>query len=256
MNKEPYKLEILQAVVKDAYRIFGRYSAPAHPLNACTMCCMTPELEQEMRKLPLAKLGRQHFYEYNAAAKGPEQAADEVLYLLPRMLELMAEGEALHHSIELAWDRVGRCPAGSFNQAEVDVLNRFALAYFECALSGQGGLLDEPLSIMLMVHIGGLDTQALMDLWAQTDDPQSTLQYVEVTYWQFWETQDYSNAFAEEQPGFRQQLKQWISSPAHRQRFAEKLMTPEFQSLAALQRPTGVIPFSTMVDAVFDQLTQ
>ena len=257
MNKGTNKLEALQAVIKDAYRIFGRYSAPTHPLDACTCpVCMTPELEQGMRQLPLAQLGRQHFYEYNNAANGPEQAADEVLFLLPRMLELMAEGEELHHSIELAWDRLGRCPAGSFSQAEMDVLNRFALAYFERALSGQRALHDAPLSIMLMFHIGGLSTEPLTDLWARMDDPRSTVQYVEDTYWHFWEKQDYSNPFAEDRPVFREQLKLWISSPEHRQRFAEKLMAPEFQSLAALQRPTGVIPFSTMVDAAFDQLTQ
>ena len=209
-----------------------------------------------MRQLPLAKLTRQHFYEYNSAAQEEAQSADEILYLLPRMLELMVEGEEVHHSIELSLVRLGHCPAGSFSRDEVKVLNRFALAYFQHSLGGQQGLLDDPLSIMLMFHTGGLATEPLMDLWSTADDAMSTIQFVRVMYWDFWEKQDYSNPFAEQEPAFRQQLRQWISNPATRQRFIEKLMDPEFQRLAPLQRPTGVIPFSTMVDAAFDQLTQ
>lgn len=262
MNKETHNLGRLQAVITDAYRTFSRHSAPAHPLDACTVCCMTQELEQEMRQLPLAKLTGKHYYEYNTAAKGPVQPADEVLYLLPRMLELIAEGEEVHHSIELSLQRVGRCANGSFSQAEWDVLNRFALAYFQCALSGERQasgarrLLEEPLSILLMLHIGGVAIEPLLHLWARMDDPKAAVQFVEATYWRFWENLDYDNPFAEDQPAFKALLKRWILDPENRQSFVQKLMKPEFRRLAALQGPKGAIEFSTMVDAAFDQLTK
>ena len=262
MSKEPYNFGQLQAVITDVYQAFSRHSAPAHPLDACTMCCMPKELEQEMRQLPLAKLTSKHFYEYNTAAKGPVQPADEVLYLLPRMLELMAEGEEVHHSIELSLQRVGHCENGSFSKAERDVLNRFALTYLQCALSGERRLsgarrlLEDPLSILLMFHIGGVSIEPLLDLWTKMDAPEAAIQFVEATYWRFWENQDYDNPFAEDHPDFRAQLKQWILNPEHQRRLIQKLMTTEFRRLAELQGPKGAIEFSTMVDAVFDQLSQ
>jgi len=261
MNKETYNLDPMQAVIADAYRVFGRHRAPTHQLNACTLCCMTEELEQEMRQLPLAKLTSKHFYEYNTAAKGPEQLADEVQYLLPRMLELMAEGEEVHHSIELALQRLGHCANGSFSKAEMDVLNRFALAYFHQTLtggrtSGVRRLLEEPLSVLLMFHIGGVATEPLLNLWVAMDEPESTIQFVEATYWRFWENQDYDNPFATDQPAFKELLQRWISNPEHRHRFAEKLMTPDFQRLAEAQQRRGAVEFSSMVEAAFDQLTQ
>jgi hypothetical protein len=261
MNKETSNLEQLQAVVADAYRAFGRHSAPAHPLDACIACCMSQELEQEMRQLPLTKLTRRHYYEYNTAAKGPVQPPGEVLYLLPRLLELMARGEEVHHSLELSLQRLGRCADSPFSQREQDVLNRFALAYFQSALAGDRdvdgvrSLLEDPFSILLMFHIGGVAIEPLLDVWARTDDPQATVQFVEASYWRFWKNQDYDNPFAEDHPAFKAQLRQWMADPVHRQRWIQKLMAPAFQRLAQLQGTTGCIAFDTMVDAAFDQLT-
>jgi hypothetical protein len=262
MNNETCNPEQLQAVIADAYRVFGCHSVPAHPLDACTACCMPPKLEQEMRQLPLTKLTGKHYYEYNTAAKGPVQPSDEVLYLLPRMLELMAKGDEVHHSIELSLQRLGCCADGSLGQSELEVLTRFALAYFQCALVGDRGvdgirgMLEEPLSILLMFHIGGVAIEPLLALWMRTDSPQATIQFVETTYWRFWERQDYDNPFAEDQPTFKAQIKRWLSEPEHRQRWVQKLLAPEFQRLAELQGPRGSIDFKTMVDAAFDQLTQ
>ncbi|HEY4083476.1 MAG TPA: hypothetical protein VGM81_22530 [Burkholderiaceae bacterium] len=262
MKKETRNLTSLQAVIVDAYTVFGRHRAPAHPLDACTACCLSEELEQEMRQLPLNKLSGRHFYEYNTAAKSDTQPADEVLYLLPRMLELIAEGVDVHHSIELALQRVGSCPSGSFGQKELDVLDRFALAYFqealcaECVMAGRCKWHEEPMSILLMFHMAGLSIEPLLDGWLRTSHPAATVQWVEATYWRFWEKQEYENPFADDYPVFKRQIKHWLLNPEHRQRFIEKLMAPEFQQLAELQRPTGHTTFSTMVDAVFDQLTQ
>ena len=133
--EQPEGREPPRSVVEDVYRVFRRHKAPAASLDACLNCCMSPELEREMRQLPLSKLTRQHFYEYNTAAKSEVQPAAELLYLLPRMLELLAEGAEIHHSIELSLDRLGRCPADTFDEAEQRVLNQFALSYFEQSIA-------------------------------------------------------------------------------------------------------------------------
>lgn len=252
----------LKDVVADAYKVFGRYRAPAAPLDACTHCCMSADLELQMRRMPLRQLTRQHFYEYNTAAKSEVQPVQEIFYFLPRMLELMAEGAEIHHSTELYLDRVGRCPPNSFSEAERTVINGFALAHFANHLKGGSSTtgyrrwLEDPLTLLLMFDIGGVEVQPLLDLWLQCDEPLSTVQYVESTYWHFWEGRELSNAFATERPEFRLQMRQWMLEPSHCMRFLDKLMAPKFQELAALQPDTGHIAFRTMVDAVFDNLTQ
>lgn len=260
MNKGVEQTErgaAVRSAVEDAYRVFGRHAAPAESLDVCLNCCMAQELEQEMRQLPLNKLTRQHFYEYNTSAKSEVQPAEEIRYLLPRMLELMAEGAEIHHSIELSLDRLGRCPAGSLDEAERSVLDRFALAYFERSISAIERMwLDEPFSLLLMFDIGGLAIAPQLDLWASSSKPEATMHFVDATYWDFWENKDYANAFATDRPAFRSQIRAWILDPAHRRSFADKLMHPDFQRLAEGQEARGCMAFSTMVDAVFDHLTQ
>jgi hypothetical protein len=246
----------LFAAVADAYQAFDGEPAPVAPLAVCTFCCMRPELELQMREKPLRHLNREHFYGYNDSAKPQDQPAEEMRYLLPRMLELLAQGQDLHHSLELTLDRVGRCAAGSFNARQRAALSGFALAYFDAALTSRFSALGEdPLSMLLMIHIGGIDTQPLLDDWLVRNDPMSTVAYVDATYWNFWEVRDYTNPFAFDRPAFRHQLAEWILAPAHRARFIDKLLRPDFQQLAAAQPASGRMPFSTMVDAVFDQLT-
>ncbi|MBB3196863.1 hypothetical protein [Roseateles terrae] len=251
----------LQSAVADAYRVFKRYRAPKHPLNACLACCLSEQTEKEMRTLPLAKLTARHFYEYNTAAKGPEQPADEVKYLLPRMLELLADGQDIHHSLEISLRRVESCEAGSFSDTETAVLNRFALAYFRQMLTGAGPhgdqrLLDDTISVLLMFHIAGLNIEPLLALWLQLDEPASTVQFVQDTYWEFWKDHDISNAFATDYPAFKALLKRWLLDPAVRHRFVGKLMAPDFLRRAATEQGYPSVSFNVMVDAVFDELTR
>lgn len=247
--------QLLQ-VVDDAYKAFRRHAPPAGPLDVCLNCCMDADLEREMREMPLRKLTARHFYEYNTSAKSAGQPVDEILYLLPRMLELIAQGAEVHHSTELFLDRVGRCPAGTFDEAQRRVLDTFALQLFAQALDAEPTWDQEAITLLLMFDIGGVDVAPLLSLWLDRDTPTSTVYYVRETYWDFWPARDYGNAFAEDRPVFRARLREWMLDPANGRRFADKLMEPEFLALAARQGKIGCMPFDMMVDAVFDQLTQ
>lgn len=261
MNSAPLPSD-LRTVVAQAYRAFRHRAAPPFPLDVCLECCVSADFEQQLRLWPLAQITAQHLYEYNASAKSEVQSTQEVGHLLPRMLELLAEGDQIHHSIELSLDRLGRCPEGCWNEDEREVLNRFTLAYFDCILRGvplgNGGRrwLDDALSVLLMFDIGGLATEPLLGHWLRCEDPVATVQFVTTTYWEFWRAHEYRNAFASDRPEFRAQIRDWLLNPDNRQRFVEKLLAPEFQRLADQQPPCGHTPFSTMVDGVFDSLTQ
>lgn len=243
----------LQAVITEAYRLFGRHEAP-RGLDACTYCCMSPELEREMCRQPLRSLTAKHFYEYNTAAKSSVQPADEILYLLPRMLELTAEGADLHHSNELAFDRLGRCPPGSLSDAERALVDRFALSHFAQALADTTrSCTDDVFSLLLMFDIGGVPIAPLLAYWARCEDPAATLHFVETVYWR-WVGQSYCNPFATDRAAFQDQLAAWLQDADVRSGFVEKLMSPDFQRLAACQSDRGRVPFGTMVDGVFDQV--
>lgn len=261
MTTESRLDDALRAVVVDAYRVFGRYAAPTHHLNACSGCCMNPQDEQEMRTLPLALVTRRHFYEYNTAAKDRPQPADELRYLLPRMLELLAQGEEIHHSIELALDRVGMCDPEVFDDAERAVLERFALAYFDCTLAGvrpghEHRFWDGPVSVLLMFHIGGVHVGPLLTRWMRDLGPESTAIFVEAAYWELEDDGNCRNAFAKDQPGFRAILARWVTDPVNRERWARKLLAPDFLRLAEHRGGCGAVDFRTMIDGVFDRLTQ
>ncbi len=252
----------LQAAVADAYRAFARFSKPSHPLDVCLHCCVSEKFERELRELPLKRLTAHHLYEYNCSAKSEVQGPREVGYFVPRMLELLADGADIHHSIEISLDRLGRCPPGSWSEKEQAALSRFALAYFDVNLRGEPlgvdgrCLLDDPLSVLVMFDIGGLAIDPLLDLWLKCEHPFSTVQFVQATYWDFWEQRDYSNAFASDRPDFRQKIKAWLLDPEHRERFTRKLLSPDFLVLAEARAPTGHTSFSMMVDSVFEHLTR
>jgi hypothetical protein len=248
--------------VADAYRAFARYREPVRPLDICGACCVSEEIDRQLCEWPLKRLKAQHFNEYNGSAKSEVQDAREVGYFLPRMLELLAEGDQIHHSLELSLDRLGRCPQGSWTPEQQSTLSRYALAYFDAILIGgplSGGVsrwLDDPLSVLLMFDIGALETEPLLEHWLKCEHPFSTVQFVQTTYWDFWRHREYSNAFATSRPDFRQKVRAWLLHPEHRRKFALKMLSSDFLVLAEALPPTGHTTFDTMIEGVFEQLTQ
>ncbi|WP_374437486.1 hypothetical protein [Inhella sp.] len=252
----------LLAAVRNAYRVFGRRSAPTLPLNVCTGCCMAPELEQQMRRLPLQQLGARHFWEYADGAMGDlVQPAAEIKYLLPRWLELLAEGHELRHSLEITLDRVGRCPEGSFTEAERKVLNDFMLALFDAHMSGQACKegqwyrADDPIGLLLMADYAGLEVQPLLQRWTEMGHPESTLAFVHAIYWDYLPTGDIGSAFAGERTAFRALMREWLEDPATKAAFTRKLLDADLLTRVAQHPPCGRTSIATMVDAVFDQMT-
>ena len=247
----------LRAAVAHAYDVFARHAAPPFPLAVCLSCCVSSEIEQQLREWSLSRITDKHLYEYNASAKPPEQPAQEVGHLLPRMFDLLADDKEIHHSLELSLVRLGQCADGSWNAVEIAAIERFAKAYFESTLRGPLAhrWSGDPLTILLMFDIGGLPIDPLLQRWMNCEDPSSTIQYVKATYWDFWSEKRYTNAFSADRPAFQQGLAGWLQDPTCRRRFAARLVEPEFQALAAHQEDIGCVSFATMVDAVFEHLT-
>lgn len=220
----------LREAVDAAYAAFQRHRAPTHMLDVCMPCCVDEATERAMRHLPLRQVTARHFYEYNGSAKSSEQPADELLYFLPRMLELLAQGQELHHSTELYLDRLGHCSADALSPGEWAAVDAFALAFFREGL-GCGAQESSPFhganafDILLMFHKGGVSIAPLLAHWLQDARPSAVLHYANASYWDFWSKREIENAFSDDRPEFRETMKSWLLDAGNRQRFAQKILS-------------------------------
>jgi hypothetical protein len=251
----------LQLAVERARAVFGGCPPPRAPLNVCTGCCMPPDMERQMRSLPLRALTARHFYEYCTGAKCDlVQPADEVKYLLPRWLEILADGGETHHSLELALDRVGACPAGSFDAAQEAALDAFALAFFQqslCAEDPPSGYLNDPLDVLIMADIGGRDVKPLLDFWVADTGVLSTIRFVESMYWSFdWSTLHIGNPFATDRVELQRTFSEWITAADTRSAFANKLIAPDFLARMDRVKSNARVPFSVMAGGLYDYFAQ
>lgn len=240
----------LDAAVQDLYAVFGRYSAPSHTLDVCLGCCVDEKVERELRELRLRSLKAHHFYEYNSSAKGKVQPVDEVKYLLPRLLELLAQGAHLHHSTELYLDRLGRCDPSAFTSGEREAIQRFALGHFRAGLeqwpidSSSLFMGENAFSILLMWEIGGVDVSALLAHWLSCDSEAATLHYIDASYWDFWDSGGaFANAFADERGSLKDRLSNWITTPGNRKVFAQRIL-----ALVEKGLPNDWLPASRCAD--------
>ena len=256
----------LQIATQAVYQVFSRYDAPHGLLDVCTACCMDAELEREMRRLPLRQLTEKHFYEYNDSAKSQLQPADEIKYLAPRLLELLAEGAHLHHSTELYLERLGRCKAGSFSAAEQSALQGFALAYFAQGLEHwpaasdslfQG---DNAFSILLMWAYARVPLEPLLQHWLECESDASTLNFVDACYWDYvWNANQMGNAFATDEVEYKRTMEEWLNRPATKVRWTEKLMRLVDAGPTSTWLPAGALdhqrhPLPERISAVFDAM--
>lgn len=118
----------MQEIIKSAYTIFSQY-APPEKFSVCTPCCVALEEEEALRTLPLHLLPRKLIYIYNTSAKYPISGKNEVAYLLPRILELIALNEEIHLATELNLAWLEEVPYQDWTIEEKNILEDFALQY-------------------------------------------------------------------------------------------------------------------------------
>jgi hypothetical protein len=247
----------LDDAVDGAYLAFSRHRGRPWSLDICDHCCVSESTARRLFEEPPAHLNSSDLQSYNGSAKSEVQDPAEVGHFLPRMLALLAQDEPVHHSLEIALDRLGGCPADCWNAQERAAIDRFAIAYFDAVLFGPLAhrRSNNPLSVLLMFDFGGVSIAPLLRRWQDCDHPCATIQYVRATYWDFWKERCYSNAFADKRPRFMQQLHDWLVDADCRRRFAERLTRSDFLAAAQHERAGGFVPFALMAEAVFDELT-
>jgi hypothetical protein len=263
-NINPAELpNTVDGAVERLYRVFKPYKAPQHTLDVCLFCCMDVELEIEMRQLPLRDITARHFRAYNDSAKSERQPVDELKYLLPRMLELVAAGEEIHHSVAIYLDRLGNCERADFSTAEHEAIAAFALAYFASTLrqypwlSAKDYPEKDAFDVLLMLEIGGVDIQPLFGHWLNDETSAATLHYVYCGFYNFWQSRCIQDAFAIKRPQYLEMLWAWLMDERHRRVFAHRILELDMDAIEQVPMCSygNFITPKEMAAQVFDWIT-
>lgn len=155
--------DALKAAIDEAWRAFD-IPAPAD-LGICTGCCMDPIIAEDMRATPARMLSHLQVREWYGASFDPAPTHGQVAWLLPRAMEILADGrEVAAVGNEVAFRRL---PLAGFPdkwpERQVSAVNRFALAFLEAKLIGKPplgwGELDR---ILCMFGEGRIDMEPLL----------------------------------------------------------------------------------------------
>lgn len=244
---------------EQAYQVFGGWPQPDR-LHNCGGAYRDHEFEAVMRQLRLREVTARHFYSYFMDPSPDSHSSEEFLYFLPRLLDLLAQGEVPHVALELTLADVRRCPADLLGDAGLELLQRFVLAYFKNLVGPNAWQArsaepeDDPLDVLAMAHLAGLPLQPLLDWWVTTDDIRSSQHFAQSAYWNWWGPSYSMHPFVEDEPDFIATLQAWLAAPATRARWLAKLREPAFQALAGTEFGFGPVALSEMVEVALAEL--
>ena len=249
----------MAALAAEASQVFGCYPAPDR-LTLLGDPHHDHALEAALCRTPLAELSVAQFRDFYLEFSVEPDSAREFLYFLPRILDLLAQGERLSLVPERVLSGLKPGVAAGLGQEQTSVLNRFVLAYFRNWLGpnqwrAQAGVAwNDSVEVLAMVHFGGLDIQPLLDEWAQTDDIRASRHFAIAGYWSWWGPCAEPAAYEDEAPAFAQQIRAWLQEPATRARFIEKLQALEFKALVTALQPDQPQSLREMVDLALQKL--
>lgn len=183
----------LRRAIENAYAVFPEMKWRGRNATVCP-CCVSDLNARDLAKIPRRDLSAELVGAYLGSAHHVDEgsAAQEVRHFLPRIFELLADGEEVSMSgNECALMRLGRGALGwgeatyrdVWSKREVEAVDRFLRAYWLAVLAETPDLFqrretgemlfDEHIAedTLCMVARGGGDVAALLALW----DEQTTL---------------------------------------------------------------------------------
>lgn len=156
--------EAMQVLIKQVYKVFSRYPAP-HQFKVCMPCCVTPVQERALRQIPLRELPFNLLDVYCQGSLAHGEDSNDIRYLLPRLLEVIAHGQYPGISNEMSLCNVGSVPSERWLLAEREVLGAFARQLVIDLLNDaeEKEQITELDSVLIMFHLAGLDITPLLD---------------------------------------------------------------------------------------------
>lgn len=127
--------DALKAAIDEAWQVFD-IPAPA-TTGVCEHCCMDPKIEADFLRRPARDLSLDYVRDWYFAAFTDDISHNHVAWFLPRVMELLADGEDV--AIVGNETAFSRLPLTGFPdrwpERQVAAINRFALAFLEMKLA-------------------------------------------------------------------------------------------------------------------------
>lgn len=236
----------LQVLIDEAYHLFKGY--PMGGLmavcNGCG-CCLQESDAKLLQSTAIKKVDRRLIYEYlDAAVADDDLLIRQMKHLLPRVLELLLQGEYLRHSTEIILDKCHCDRAQYWSAKEIDFLQRFALVYLQwvCESNDQTNTLDE---VVLMFHLAGLDITPLLVCWENMlVNPKALQDLLNVIVYDFQRGR-YDRPFSNYESSLK--ISNWLNGNALRNKVIELILDEQRQ-------PSLCREHHWMYDVAFDRM--
>ena len=177
----------LQAVVDDAYRIFGGYRLDGSLCVCHCNSCMTLDDERRLVTTPLRAIPAELLAQYTESAHSWDDGsvAREFRYFLPRYLELIALNEApdplgidicLRRLGESTWRETWPRPEQVVIERYFDAILVASLQRLELTHWPAGWRLEFDLAdVLTMIVTAGGDLDRVLAAWDAADDPPAAI---------------------------------------------------------------------------------
>lgn len=236
----------LQALIDEAYHLFKAY--PMGGLmavcNGCG-CCLQASDAKLLQSTAIKKVDRRLIYEYlDAAVADEDLLIRQMKHLLPRVLELLVQGEYLRHSTEIILDKCHCDRAEYWPTKEIDFLQRFAVVYLQWVYESndQANTLDE---VVLMFHLAGLDIAPLLACWeSMLGNPKALQDLLNVIVYDFQRGR-YDRPFSNYESSLK--ISNWLNGRDLRHKVIELIVDEQ-------QQPSLCSEKHWMYDVAFDRM--
>jgi hypothetical protein len=153
----------LSAAIDVAWRVFDMPAPPT--TGVCERCCMDPQIEADFLKRSPRELPAPYVRDWYAAACDGSLLHDHVAWFLPRVMELLADGDDVApFGRQVALNRLPLAGYPTRWRAdEVDAVEAFAQALFAAVLNGDLPVRDDTLdSWLCLFGAGGVAVRPLL----------------------------------------------------------------------------------------------
>ncbi len=199
------------------------------PLNACTGCCMDAQLAREMCDWSLRTVTQKHIYQYQDAAHEAVQDADEYLHFLPRVAELISQGDAgvVRHSTEIALERLGGFDHTALHTDEKHAIDTWSQALWQWWLDADRCGHAPPLlfesadTLLVMFANAGLPLEPFLARWQLSGTNWAAAQFG-VLLADMEQHGACINAFAKKLPDVSETIRAWAFHSDVYMHFAER----------------------------------
>lgn len=150
----------MKALVEQGYHLFRRYPVPTH-FNVCCRFCFSDSQQQALRQTPLRAVPFALLNAWNSSINPEMQDIDEIRYLLPRLLELLAYKEFPGVYEGSCLQRMGEIPIQHWRADERLFLGQFSQRFICDWL-----LPDDAVELGIILEMfwrGGIDIAPLLD---------------------------------------------------------------------------------------------